>query len=147
MSWVVTILFLVMVVLGGVINHNAETLSSSNDKGVVEAISGSMAVYHSYVVAYAEANPGVTGSVSDAALGLPSWFNKVAGVSNYVSGGKGYVYYASPPGELAHQLLSDTSNSIFVGVKQGGYVINPLSGQSTIAVPAAIPDGVVVYAS
>lgn len=147
MSWVVSIFFLIATFVGSLLMYNTETLSVANAQGEMAAISGNMAVYHGYVVTYAQANVGVTGAVSDAALGLPSWFNKTSGVANYVTGGKGYVYYTNAPGELAYQLLKDTNNSIYVGIKQSGYVTSPLSGTSSIAVPAAIPDGVVVYAN
>ena len=147
MSWMVSIFFLIAVFAAGLTMFNAETLSADNAQGEVAAISGSMSVYRGYVVTYAQANPGVTGVVSDASLGLPSWFNKMSGVSNYVTGGKGYVYYSNAPGQLTYQLLKDTDNSAFVGIKQSGFVVNPLSGTSSIAVPAAIPDGVTVYAN
>lgn len=147
MSWVYTIIFLIAVLVGGLMLQNAETLSADNAQGEVAAISGNMVVYHNYVVLYAQAHSGVTGVVSDAALGLPAWFNHNTGVLNYVSGGKGYVYYVNAPGGLAHQLLQDSKNSIFVGVKQSGVVASPLSGVGTITVPAAIPDGVTIYAN
>lgn len=147
MSWVVSIFFLVATVLGGVLLRNTETLAVDNAQGEVSAISGNMVVYHGYVVTYAMANPGVTGVVADGSLGLPSWYSKNSGVANYVAGGKGYVYYLSPPAQLPYQLLKDTNNSIFAGLKESGNVTNPLSGVSAISVPAAIPDGVAIYAN
>lgn len=147
MSWVVSIFFMIAVFAAGLTMHNAETMYADNARGEVAAISGNLLVYRGYVVSYAKANTGITGAVADASLGLPSWFNKMSGISNYVTGGKGYVYYTNPPGQLTDQLLKDSDNSIYVGVKQSGFVVNPLSGTSSIAVPAAIPDGVAVYAN
>lgn len=147
MSWVYTIFFVASMVVGALSYYNAQTLAAANAQGEVAAISGNMIVYRSYVVSYAVANPAVTGAVADGSLGLPAWYNKNTALSNYVTGGKGYVYYAVPPGQLAYQLLKDTNNSIYAGVKQSGFVVNPLGGTSTIAVPAAIPDGSVVFAN
>lgn len=147
MSWVVSIYFIIATFVGSLLIYNAETLSAANAQGEVAAISGNMSVYHSYVVTYAQANPGVTGAVSTASLGLPAWFSLNSGVANYVTGGKGYVFYSNAPASLAYQLLKDTDNSIYVGIKQSGYVTSPLNGTSTIVVPAAIPDGVTVYAN
>lgn len=147
MSWVVTIFLIIATVVSSITYYNAETLSTANVQGEASAISGNMLVYHTYVVTYAVANPGVTGAVADASLGLPAWFSRNTGVSNYVTGGKGYTFYLNAPAGLAYQVLSDTNNSIYAGIKQAGTVTNPLSGASTIAVPAAIPDGAVVYAN
>lgn len=147
MSWVTSIAFLIAVVVTGLNYVTAQNLAEVNKKGEVMALSGNMAVYQSYVVAYAQANPATNGAVPDASLGLPTWFNKDPRVLNYVAAGKGYSYVASPPAELPYQLLQDTNNSIYVGVLTGGNVTNPLSGASTISAPAAIPNGVAIYAN
>ena len=145
MSWVVTIFFIIATLVSSLTLYNAQTLSAANAQGEASAISGNMLVYHRYVVAYAVANPGVTGAVADGSLGLPAWFSRNTGVANYVASGKGYTYYLSAPAGLAYQILGDTNNSIYAGINQGGTVTNPLSGASAIAVPVAIPDGAVVY--
>lgn len=146
MSWVAAIFFIVSAIVSGLMLKNVETATAVNETGEVAAISGSILTYRRYVVTYAAANPAVTGVADDAVLGLPSWFSKQSGVSNYVSAGKGYVYYTSPPPKLPYKLLSDANNSIYVGIKQAGVVTNPISGTGTITAPAAIPDGAVVYA-
>lgn len=147
MSWVYSIVFLITVFVTGLNYLTAQNLSEAGKKGEVMALSGNMAVYQSYVVAYAQSNPTATGSIPDASLGLPAWFNKDSRLLNYVSGGKGYTYVSNAPAELSYQLLQDTNNSIFVGVVTAGNVTNPMSGSSTIPIPAAIPNGVTIYAN
>lgn len=146
MSWAAAVFFIVAAIVSALTLKNIETATEVNEVGEVAAISGSMLTYRSYVVTYATANPAITGVVDDAVLGLPSWYSKLVGVSNYVSGGKGYVYYTNPPPKLPTRLLSDANNSIYVGIKQAGVVTNPISGTGTVTAPAAIPDGAVVYA-
>lgn len=145
--WFMSIFFAVAISVGALVMSNVRTFDTQNLAGESAAVSGSMAVYRNYVVNYAIAHPATTGAVADASLGLPAWLTKASGVANYVTGGKGYVYYTNPPPELVQRLMSDSKNSILVGINQGGYVTNPLSGVSTIPVPAAIPAGAVVYAS
>lgn len=147
MSWISSISFSIVLFVTAVLLTNAQTANESNVQGELKAISGNMVVYQSYVVAYAVANPGVTGTVADTDLGLPTWFSKNSNISNYVAGGKGFTYATGGRPELAYQLLQDTGNSIFVGIKSAGGVANPLSGVSAIPVPSAIPDGSTVYAN
>jgi hypothetical protein len=112
----------------------------------VKATSANMLVYRDYVVAFATANPTVTGAVPDASLGLPSWFSKVSTVQNYVNAGRGYIYVTSNANDLAFQLLQDSHYSINVGIKSSGYLQNPLS-TTLLPLPAVIPDGSVVFSS
>lgn len=43
-------------------------------------------------------------------------------------------------------ILKSSNNSILTGIKRGGVLYNPLSGTTSIILPAVIPDGSVVYA-
>ena len=145
-GWLWAILFSIAIFFGSVYTDTQHKFSVDNIAGEVSAIGGSMMVYRNAVSQYARANPGITGAVADTSLALPAWYTKISGVSNYVTGGKGYVYYSSQRPELAYQLLKDTGNSVMCGIVRSGFLYNPIGGTSTIAIPAAIPDESVVYA-
>ena len=115
------------------------------DRTETVAIVGNMAVYRTYVARYAEANPTVTGQVADNQLGLPSWFRRVNGVSNYIAAGKAYVYYQGGKPLAAKLLYEQAGKSVLVGVKRDGRLYHPISGDTSIPIPANIPEGSVVY--
>lgn len=144
-GWFWAIFFAIAIFFGAVYTDTQHQMLADNIAGEASAISGSMMVYRNAVSTYAKANPGVTGSVADASLALPTWYTKMSGVSNYVTGGKGYVYYSNSRPELAYRLLKDTNNTVLSGIKRSGMLYNPISGTSTIAIPATIPDESVVY--
>jgi hypothetical protein len=147
--WGYVLLALAMTVTISTMTRVVTTQTRALSKSEVHAMAGSMAVYRNYVVAYASTSPGASGSVADAALGLPSWYAKQGGIANYVSAAKGYVYVAQPQGNLAYVLAKRLDGSINVGIKQNGYLYSPFSSTNTsipIALPAAIPDGSVVIA-
>jgi hypothetical protein len=141
-----TLFFAVVIFFGAVFSETQHQLIVNNDHNEAAAISGNIQIYRNLVTRYLESHPGTTGTVADASLDLPTWFAKINGVSNYVAGGWAYVYYANPRSELVYQLLKDTSNSALVGLNQGGMLFNSLDGVSSITIPAAVPDGAVVYA-
>lgn len=124
---------------------NKSDISQINNSLQTQA--GAMLIYRNAVARYAESNTGVTGSVPDSSLStLPSWFSKPPTIMNYVSGGKGYVYVANPPGGLAGTIIARSSGMpINAGIKVSGLLQNPRSTTST-SLPAAIPDGSVVIA-
>ena len=131
--------------IGYMFSQNQNLLTANAASTEASAISGNMSVYRTAVVNYARTNTGVTGTVADAALGLPTWFNHMPAVVNYVSGGTGYVYYPSPQPELAYLLVQASNNSMLAGIKRSGMLYSPVTGTATIPLPAAIPDGSVVY--
>lgn len=145
-GWIWAIFFSIAIFFGSVFTETQHKLSVDNIAGEASAISGNMMVYRNAVSQYARANPGVTGAVADASLPLPTWYTRISGISNYVTGGKGYVYYSNQRPELAYKLLKNTGNSVLCGIKRSGFLYNPISGISTISIPAAIPDESVVYA-
>lgn len=147
--WLTGFIAVVFIVMGGIFaDFNTQSIQANAD-AETQVIAGNMMVYRNAVLAYAEANPGVTGQVSDSNLALPAWFAHVNGVANYVNAGKGYVFYPNSQNGLAYTILKMSNNSINVGIDQNGYVVSPLplSGPSTIPVPAAIPNGAVVIAN
>lgn len=142
---VLSVFFAISLFVGMLFMQNQHTLDINAKTGEASAVSGNLAVYRNSVVNYARSNPGVTGAVADTALGLPTWFVRINGVNNYVAGGKGYVYYSTSRPEAAYMIVKSSNNSIHAGINHGGYLYNPISGTTTITLPAAIPDGSVVY--
>ncbi|KAG0166437.1 hypothetical protein DFQ30_007202 [Apophysomyces sp. BC1015] len=141
-----SVFFAISLFLGAVFMQTQHKQESNAAIGEATAIGGNMGVYRNAVVNYARANTGVTSSVADTALGLPTWFNHMPTIGNYVTGGKGYVYFSTATPELAYLILKQSNNSVLTGIKRSGVLYNPLSGTTSIALPAAIPDGSVVYA-
>jgi hypothetical protein len=139
-------IFAILLFVTSVATTNNYTLQKWGQSTEAAAIAGNLAVYRNAVLTYAQANPGVTGSVSDSSLSLPTWFSKITGVSNYVSAGRGHVYYSTPTPEGAYLILKASNNTIRAGLMRSGYLYNPLSGSTSISLPAAIPEGSVVYA-
>lgn len=137
--------FTISIFFGSIYVDTQHQLNANNNAGEASAISGNMMVYRNAVSTYAQANTGTTGTVADASLSLPTWYTKISGVSNYVTGGKGYVYYSNQRPEWAYQLLKDTNNTMLSGIKRSGVLYNPISGTSSISIPGAIPDESVVY--
>ncbi|MDH0342155.1 type IV pilus biogenesis protein PilM [Chromobacterium haemolyticum] len=137
--------FAISIFITSLLSQNLHTVEVNTQAGEAQAVSGNMEVYRNNVVNYARNNPGVTGTVADSALGLPTWFNRINGVSNYVMTGKGYVFYSAAQPQMAYMILKDTNNSIYAGIKKNGVLFNPINGVTTISLPSAIPDGSVVY--
>lgn len=124
-------------------------LSNARLNSQMSAIAINMQIYKHAVDTYAANNATATGTVADTSLSLPSWFNHFPMVLNYVDTGKGYVYVVSPPAGLTAQLLQVTHHAGTVGIKQGGYLINPDNPNnytSPTPLPSAIPDGALVSA-
>ncbi|MCA7889025.1 type IV pilus biogenesis protein PilM [Burkholderia contaminans] len=134
---------------GNILFQNQQTTAEQSQTSYTQVVAESMAMYRNYVVAYARANPGVTGTVPDTSLGLPAGFNKINIISNYAAGGLGYAYVtqAQTPAGLASTLQSNQSGDLFIGFKKNGVLVTPSGGTSPIALPAAIPDGSLVYAT
>lgn len=125
----------------------------TNDAAVVTAnaevttVASSMMIYNGYVESYAKSNPAASGSIPDAALGLPYWFVKQPGINNYVAGGRGYVFTSRAEPGLAAQLAAAANFSVYAGFNKGGVLVSPIlspAATSGIAIPAAIPSGSVV---
>ncbi|MCU1738071.1 MULTISPECIES: type IV pilus biogenesis protein PilM [unclassified Pseudomonas] len=123
----------------------SENLNNSEQAAISaenEAISGSMQVYKNAIVKYVELTPSASGAIPDSSLGLPTWYSRFQGVSNYVAFGKVYVYYVGR-GELA-SVIADKTESMTVGINRGGVLMNPRTGNTGIALPDVIPESSVV---
>lgn len=137
-------LLVLMTLSAFLISENKEVADVSFNTSQLDAIASNMLIYSSAVAAFAKANPGLSTSVSDVSLTLPSWFVRIVGVGNYVAAGKAYVYYSGKPDLMS--VLADKTESISVGKNQSGVLVSPRWGTTGIAIPAAVPNGAVVYA-
>lgn len=138
--WIVLTL---LIVAGGVFSQMQHQDELTSEFASLDALSRGMLVYRSAAAEYARANPSFSGIPSDAALSLPNWYNKPAGVTAYVVGGSSYTYYTEAlPGLPA--VLVERTESVVVGVNRAGYLVSPASGNIGIALPTVIPDGAVV---
>lgn len=88
------------------------------------------------------ANPAADNvSVSDAQL---NGWKSVTGLNNLISGGRTFVWRAGQPG-LASALLTQTRQSALAGRVTSRRLLDSAGADMQISVPAAIPDGSVVW--
>lgn len=140
------ILWVVLVILlfsEGLMMQSYNQADSAAEHSLVDTLVQSLLLYRSAAAEFAMSNPGFTGTPADAALSLPTWFRKPAGISTYIAGGQSYTFYPSGPAGLP-AALADTTESELVGVKRSGVLVSPRSTSTVIALPASIPEGAVV---
>lgn len=146
--WGAIFVFLVAIITGTIMTQTSSDNAASSLRSEANAIAGNMLVYRNSVVSYARANSTTSGTINDSALSLPTWYGKINGINNYVTMGKGYVYFSNPSSDLAYLILKSSKNSLNTGIKQGGNLINPINQTNLtipIALPSSIPNGSVVY--
>lgn len=144
-----SVLAAVLALVGTLLLQNISRTNVNANTTEAAAIAGNMMVYRNAVSPYARNNPAAVGTVIDSALSLPTWYQRISGVNHYLDTGSGYVYFPASRPELTYLILKASNNTINTGIKQGGFLINPLSTtnySSPIALPSAIPEGSVVYA-
>lgn len=140
---IVWIALVALLVAGGFMYRSSELAQSAAELSTIDTLAQSLLIYRSAVAQYAQSNPGFTGAPADAALNLPTWFVKPAGLSAHITGGVSYTYYANTqPGTAA--ALADATESEQVGVARAGTLFSPRVGATTIAIPTVIPDGSVI---
>lgn len=107
-------------------------------------LSQSVALYGAKVAQYRSANAGFSGSVADAALGLPAYYAKFPGTGNVVSGGRSYVYMSGVAGGVRGYVYRNLGKAgATVGYATGGRLVSP-GGTDQGALPGGIPAGSVV---
>ncbi|MBC2385358.1 type IV pilus biogenesis protein PilM [Pseudomonas sp. WS 5096] len=136
-------IFAILFTTAVVFNSDQLSQNQGMSDAEVAAMSGSMLVYRNSVAAYREANPAFIGSVSDAALSLPTWYIKPPGLNNYVGAGASYVYVTTSLPGLVGALASKTE-STSIGTNQGGLLSSPNTGSTGIPLPGQIPLSAVV---
>lgn len=132
-----------MIMVAFLVSENRNDANNSYNTAQLDAIAANMLVYSNAVGNYAKANPGLSVSVADASLALPSWYVRIAGVNNFISAGTAYVYYTGRP-ELV-SVLAEKTESVKVGTNQSGALASPGWGATSIPIPASVPAGAVVY--
>lgn len=130
------------------------SINTGNDVGMmqgtaqVEVLGGQFLAYREAVVAYARANPGVTGNVADSALALPNWLAKPSQFKAYVQAGESFAYFVpgTPRPSLADMGVFPEGGVVSsIGVAVGGKLTSSTSAAVGRALPAVIPNGAIVY--
>lgn len=115
-----------------------------------EALATNEIFYANAVQSYVIANPATTGTVAQASLGLPTWYNNL-GWTNNVTTGVVTIYPASLTflgnnTEVSWKLSEKTLGSQLVGVNRAGQFYNPISGiNASITIPVGVPLNAPVY--
>ncbi len=109
----------------------------------------SMATYRAAVVDMARAHPTFEGQVSDAALHLPTWWQVQPALKATVEGRTVAVYVQTDDQQkdLLQEMLRLAAGSILVGTANlsSGTLHSPSTGDTGIALPSGVPDGVPVW--
>ncbi|WP_301233362.1 type IV pilus biogenesis protein PilM [Pandoraea cepalis] len=143
--WGIAIAFGATVLFGSIMYELNQSETQTVQVANVDSLAANMLIYSNYVNMYASANAGTQGTISETALGLPSWFAKRPELTNVVSSGRGFVYAQATPSGLLGALSSKAGQSVMVGSRQGANLLSPDFGTVTaIALPGEIPNGAVV---
>lgn len=132
-----------MILVALLMSQNNDRAEKAYQTAQLDAIAANMLVYSNAVANYAKANPGISGTVANTSLALPSWYVNIAGVNNYVSAGKAYVFYGAKAGLL--DVLISKTQSVSIGTNQSGLLVSPKWGATNITIPAGVPNGALVY--
>ena len=126
------------------------TTEPNLDKIKAETFAINEIYYANAVQTYVTANPATAGTVPQASLGLPSWYNNL-GWTNVVASGVVTIYPASVSflgtnTQINWALSAKTGNSLMVGVNKSGNFYNPITGFNTsIVVPVGVPLNAPMY--
>lgn len=103
-------------------------------------VGGQLRAYGSFVAAYARANPGASGGVSDASAGVPSWLIKPPGMAGVVTGGRAFIYFVPPTLAEANEIARGCGGSLMCGVTRSSLLYIPgESSPASVTLPAGIP--------
>jgi len=131
--------------LSGTTNNDVEAMQNNAQ---IEVLGGQFLAYRKAVITYARANSTVTGNVADTALTLPNWLVKPSSFNAYVQAGESFTYFVpdSPRPSLVDMGLHPQSAIISsVGLAASGKLKSSTSDITGRTLPAAIPDGAIVY--
>lgn len=103
--------------------------------------------YRSALVRYRNANPGATGTISDASLTWDAGYIRDSRWSNLITGGELYVYTTgSIDPAMLNMLYEKTGRYILLGTKNAsGNLVSPGGSVITTTLPAGIPVGAIVF--
>lgn len=139
MGFVMAFLTLYMLLMTAWLNMIGAAATASR----LEIEAGHIAIYSSLVSQYAQANPGYSGSVSDASANLPSWFTRLPSENNYVTGGVAYVY-STTNNRAEGMAMARAIGANVAGIDDAGALTLPGVGASGRSIPGAVPAGSLV---
>jgi hypothetical protein len=131
-------------------------LSSNSEQSALDAqqhqagvaAGGSLRIYANAVARFTHANPTFTGTAPRSALDLPAWFSPLLGTGNQIVAGRAFVFFI-PTDTLPDLYRMFPEDEVGLpyqfGVARNGYLQSPSGGSSFLVLPAAIPEGSVVY--
>lgn len=110
----------------------------------------SVLAVHNALDAYITAYPSATGSISLAALGLPSWMYRDTRIQAVIEAGQGYVFVPPSAFPLSGRpsiadMFTDNATSGLVGIAHSNQLISAGLG-ATNTLPAVIPENSIVVA-
>lgn len=108
-----------------------------------KTLASNASVYMGLVREYKIAHPSATGAIADSALSFPSWFQKMAGLNCYMSGGSAYVYFSGMSDQEATDAAFLLSDTLIYGRKISGSVTT--SKGVVFSVPSQVPNGSIVF--
>jgi hypothetical protein len=129
---------------GAVFFHNQGSSEQMEGDSTAAAVAGNMMIFRNLLGTYLATAPTATGKIPDSSLNIPSWFRHDPNVSNYVIGGRGYVFYSGSdaPG-LASELYARIP-VLYVGTNVNGVLVSPAVGDTGITLPPQVPLNAVV---
>lgn len=137
------LVFMLSIAVGSLsLMNSPQEAIAMQEQSDAHAVKGNMWIYASAISRYKATNPAPGGSVPDAALGLPSWFQKPAGMGNMIVGPNWIVFYThagARPLNLTPFFAKGKATSKF-GVVASGSVVSALTGAQLSQAPG-ISDG------
>lgn len=137
---VVAMLFVAVALIAG----NIEVTAASQNRQDAAIYAQHMSAYGGFVARYARSNPTATGAIADATAGVPNWFARFPAVANVVSAGIAYAYFVPATRAQGFAIAGAVPRPFVAGVKIAGR-LQPPGGPVGPVLPAAIPDGAVVF--
>jgi len=129
-----------LLLFGFLSTNNYQRAIDNNNTSYALFVSGQLRAYGSYVAAYARANPGFDGNVTDAAAGVPAWLHRPTGMVGWAKAGKAFAYFAPSTTAQAFEFARNCGGSLTCGVTRSGSLYLPgESSPVSITLPSAIP--------
>ncbi|HEX6705205.1 MAG TPA: type IV pilus biogenesis protein PilM [Albitalea sp.] len=142
--WILT----AMISLTGYFAMGAQGQAPELSAAASADLARNMSVYRAAVLAYAAEHPAHSGAVPDSVLVFPSWYRRHPAWASIVDG-RTVVVFATQrlPGDVVSDLMVLARNSLLVGVAdaQRRVLVSPLHGDTALALPPGVPDGVPVW--
>lgn len=135
----------------GFANLNKFYSEPNVDNARADALSTNEKYYANAVKQYVIVNPSTTGTVPQASLGLPTWYNNLGWTNDVAANGIITIFPTTltilgKNTEIMAELVEKTGGSQLIGVNRSGQFFNPVSGvNASITIPAGVPNNAPVY--